>query len=87
MIPEYLGLPFKEDEPGVHGGEYSVRPGRQESMVFLRKLFTHQQEGGMVYPSLISPPDGPMRKLLKSCECGPKQELKIHCLSLSLSAE
>lgn len=50
------------DEAGVHGGEYSSRPNMQESMVFLRKLFTHQQEGGRGLPSLRSPPDSPMRK-------------------------
>jgi hypothetical protein len=50
------------DEAGVHGGEYSIRPNMQESMVFLRKLFTHQQEGGRGLPSLRSPPDSPMRK-------------------------
>jgi hypothetical protein len=50
------------DEAGVHGGEYSIRPNMQESMVFLRKLFTHQQDGGRGFPSLRSPPDSPMRK-------------------------
>lgn len=52
-----------EDERGVHGGEYSVRPNMQESMVFLRKLFTHQhQDGGKAsFPNLLSPPDSPMR--------------------------
>jgi hypothetical protein len=49
------------DEAGVHGGKYSIRPN--ESMVFLRKLFTHQQEGGRgLASSLRSPPDSPMRK-------------------------
>lgn len=48
------------DEKGVHGGEFSVRPNMQESMVFLRKLFTHQhQEGGKAsIPNLMSPSDG-----------------------------
>jgi hypothetical protein len=52
------------DEAGVHGGKYSIRPNmQQESMVFLRKLFTHQQEGGRgLASSLRSPPDSPMRK-------------------------
>lgn len=51
-----------EDERGVHGGEYSVRPNMQESMVFLRKLFTHQHEGTGNFPgNQFSPPDGPMR--------------------------
>ena len=55
------------DYETVHGGEYSVRPNMQESMVFLRKLFTQQQqqEGHTPYPNnLLSPPDDPMRKLL-----------------------
>jgi hypothetical protein len=51
-----------ENEPGVHGGEYAVRPNMQESMVFLRKLFSHQQEGNPFPPTLLSPPDSPMRK-------------------------
>lgn len=50
-----------ENEPGVHGGEYPVRPNMQESMVFLRKLFSHQQEGNP-FPNLMSPPDSPMCK-------------------------
>jgi len=50
-----------DEERGVHGGEYSVRPNMQESMVFLRKLFTHQHEGGGTVPgNLFSPPDAPM---------------------------
>lgn len=52
------------DYETVHGGEYSVRPNMQESMVFLRKLFTQQQqqEGNTSYPNnLLSPPDDPMR--------------------------
>jgi hypothetical protein len=55
------------DEPGVHGGEYSVRPNMQESMVFLRKLFTHQQ-GGAEQRGLFSPPDSPMRKCRHTSE-------------------
>jgi hypothetical protein len=60
------GLP--EDERGVHGGEYSVRPNMQESMIFLRKLFTHQhQEAGKAsFPNFLSPPDNPMRTLLQT---------------------
>jgi hypothetical protein len=56
---------FGDDDRGVHGGEYGNRPGMNESMVFLRKLFTHQQhEGGITttLPNLMSPLDGPMRK-------------------------
>lgn len=53
-----------EEERGVHGGEYSVRPGKQESMVFLRKLFTHQQTVGNAFAAQFSPPDGPMRAYL-----------------------
>jgi hypothetical protein len=52
---------FRQDEPGVHGGEYSVRPNMEESMTFLRKLFTHQQGGG-AFPTLLSPPDSPQCK-------------------------
>ena len=50
------------DEQGVHGGEYSVRPNVQESMVFLRKLFTHQKDGAESVSKLISPPDAPHSK-------------------------
>jgi hypothetical protein len=54
------------DQETVHGGESDVRPNMQESMVFLRKLFTHQQqqEGSHPFPNLLSPPDDPMRKFL-----------------------
>jgi len=55
-----------DEERGVHGGEYSIRPGVQESMIFLRKLFSHQQDGGNQIPSLLSPPDSPMRKFVLS---------------------
>ena len=58
----YQGKTEQYDEPGVHGGEYSVRPNMEESMTFLRKLFNHQQEGGKPYPTLLSPPDSPMCK-------------------------
>jgi hypothetical protein len=51
-----------EEERGVHGGEYAVRPNMEESMTFLRKLFTHQQEGGTSFPTLRSPPDSPLSK-------------------------
>lgn len=54
-----------EEERGVRGGEYSVRPGMQESMVFLKKLFSHQQDGMKSFPSLMSPPDGPLRTYIK----------------------
>jgi hypothetical protein len=50
------------DDPGVHGGEYSVRPNMEESMTFLKKLFTHQQDGRAGFPRLLSPPDSPQRK-------------------------
>jgi len=46
-------------EEAVHGGEYSVRPSRQESLVFLKKLFSHQQDGPS-YQNIVSPPDAPM---------------------------
>lgn len=45
-----------DDETGVHGGQNSTRPGMQESMVFLRKLFTRQQEFGQ---TTFLPPDNP----------------------------
>jgi hypothetical protein len=49
------------DDLGVHGGEYSVRPNMQESVTFLKKLFSHQQEGGNgAYPNMLSPPDNPL---------------------------
>lgn len=52
-----------EEERGVHGGEYSVRPNMQESMVFLRKLFSHQKQvrGNVSFSNLMSPPDSPLR--------------------------
>lgn len=54
---------FDLDQP-VHGGEYSVRPNMEESMTFLRKLFSHHQEAGTTFPTLLSPPDSPVCKLL-----------------------
>jgi hypothetical protein len=53
-----------DEERGVHGGEYSVRPNMQESMIFLRKLFTHQQQeaGDVSFRSTLSPPDSPLRE-------------------------
>ncbi len=53
---------YADDERGVHNGEFSVRPSVQDSMVFLRKLFTHQREGGDAVNKLLSPPDGRLRK-------------------------
>ena len=50
-------LVFLDEERGVHNGEFSVRPNVQDSMVFLRKLFTHQRDGDPVN-KLLSPPDG-----------------------------
>ena len=46
-------------EEAVHGGEYSVRPSRLESLVIFKKLFTHQQDGPS-YQNIVSPPDAPM---------------------------
>ena len=64
-----------ENEPGVHGGEYAVRPNMQESMVFLRKLFSHQQEGNQFPPTLLSPPDSPMSKSpLSVAFCRPSKD-------------
>jgi hypothetical protein len=51
------------DRETVHRGEYSVRPNMEESMVFMKKLVSRQQEGGEAYPGFRSPPDGPMRTL------------------------
>lgn len=46
------------DEPGVHGGEYSIRPNMEESMTFLKKLFSHHQDSGGGF----LPPDNPLSK-------------------------
>lgn len=51
-----------DDERGVHGGAYGVRPNVHESMVFLRKMFSHQ--GGAGVSKLLSPPDGRLRKFI-----------------------
>jgi hypothetical protein len=69
-LQKHLGVE-SHDERGVHGGIPSTRPGMQESMVFLRKLFTHQHDGGNQMPTLFSPPDSPMRKstLLAQVSC------------------
>lgn len=48
------------DEDPVHAGAYSVRPSKHESMVFLKKLVTHQQDQHL--QTLISPPDSPLCK-------------------------
>jgi hypothetical protein len=60
------GLLHEDDiERGVHGGEYSVRPNMQESMVFLKKLFTQQQKDerlSVSHAAMFSPPDSPMCK-------------------------
>lgn len=52
------------DEDPVHAGAYSKRPNRNESMVFLKKLVSHQRGDAQPMQSLMSPPDSPMRKLL-----------------------
>jgi hypothetical protein len=46
-------------DEAVHGGEYSVRPSRLESLVIFKKLFTHQHDGPS-YQNIVSPPDAPM---------------------------
>jgi hypothetical protein len=56
-----------KDEPGVHGGHYTVRPNIQESMTFLNKLYSHQKEAGTTFPTLITPPDSPVRKFKTYC--------------------
>ncbi|GKZ00061.1 hypothetical protein MPSEU_000959500 [Mayamaea pseudoterrestris] len=56
----FAGTGFTQEEDmerGVHGGEYSVRPNMQESMVFLKKLFTQQPKDDA---AMFSPPDSPM---------------------------
>lgn len=64
--PPHALKTHKQDERGVHGGEYSVRPNMHESMVFLRKLFIHQNqdENKAAFQSLLSPPDNPMMSTL-----------------------
>lgn len=59
ISPARQALSFHEEDRGVHGGEYSVRPNMQESVDFLRKLFIHQREGGDTpgMGSMVSPPD------------------------------
>ncbi|KAL3908755.1 MAG: hypothetical protein SGILL_008364, partial [Bacillariaceae sp.] len=47
------------DEPGVHGGHYTVRPKMEENMTFLKKLFSHQKDAGTTFPTLLIPPDSP----------------------------
>jgi hypothetical protein len=54
------------DEPGVHGGNYTVRPNMEESMTFLKKLYSHQQEAGTTFSTLLSPPDSPIREFRHS---------------------
>ncbi|KAG7356776.1 zinc-ribbon C4HC2 type domain containing protein [Nitzschia inconspicua] len=49
-----------KDEPGVHGGHYTVRPNIEESMNFLNKLYSHQKDAGTTFPTLVSPPDSPV---------------------------
>lgn len=62
--PSGVRSAFPDEERGVHNGEFSVRPNVQDSMVFLRKLFTHQRDGGDPVNKLLSPPDGRLRKCL-----------------------
>lgn len=47
-------------ESGVQGGGNSVRPNMEESMKFLKKLFTQPHEGGTTgFSTVFSPPDRP----------------------------
>jgi hypothetical protein len=58
------------DEPGVHGGHYTVRPKMEENMTFLKKLFSHQREAGTTFPTLLIPPDSPVCTYEKNvCIC------------------
>ena len=73
-LPSYRSLQAprnmtREEERGVHGGLHATRPNMQESMVFLRKLFSHQKQEGAntSYSNLISPPDSPLRTFLSGC--------------------
>jgi hypothetical protein len=55
-------------ERGVHGGEYSISPDKQESLVFVRKLVSHKhpqldQTSSSAFQSHLTPPDSPIRKL------------------------
>jgi hypothetical protein len=64
-------------ERGVHGGEYSVRPDQQESMVFLRKFFMNQQQqehkgyppNASTYSGFLTPPENPVRKFTVVFNC------------------
>jgi hypothetical protein len=56
-----------DEERGVHGGEYSVSPDKQESLFFFRKLFTHKiphydRRSVSVFQNHLTPPDNPIRK-------------------------
>lgn len=52
-------------DAGFQGGEGNVRPNMEESMKFLKKLFTQPQEGGPSgFSTGLSPPDRP-----RHCEC------------------
>lgn len=45
----------------------SFRENMEESMTFLKKLFSHQQEGDITFPTtLLSPPDSKICKLVNS---------------------
>jgi len=47
-----------EPESSVHAGAYGVRPGMQEPVDFLKKLFSHQQQAEPAgYSGLMLPPD------------------------------
>jgi hypothetical protein len=51
------------DEDPVHAGAYSKRPNTNESLLFLKKLVTHQR-GDEQIQTLMSPPDSPLCKFL-----------------------
>jgi hypothetical protein len=73
------------DRETVHRGEYSVRPNMEESMVFMKKLVSRQQQGGLVV--LRSPPDGPMRKLPSIASLLFQHVPHSRCLSIVRSSE
>mmetsp|Transcript_35267 Transcript_35267/g.73415 ORF Transcript_35267/g.73415 Transcript_35267/m.73415 type:complete len:382 (-) Transcript_35267:533-1678(-) len=69
-----------EDERSVHGGAYAVRPGMQEPVEFLRKLFTHQQGLDSSGFSGLLPPD---KRLLPNTRSAPRFRQTPYDASLS----
>jgi hypothetical protein len=62
---ERVGI-YSDEERGVHGGEYSKGPSMQESVVFRRKLFSHQQPAdgeNTSIPAFLAPQQASLRTL------------------------